>query len=275
VLGADDKSALAEILEAIAILGERDLPHGDLEIVFSSAEEKGLCGAKNLDFSKLRGTHALVLDSSGPVGSLVFAAPTHITYEMKITGKAAHAGIEPEKGISAIRTAAKIISRVPDGRIDDETTANIGVINGGTATNVVPKETIVRGEIRSHNKETLKRIRSDIFDHARRAAKEDRAQMEISEGEEYRSFRIEEDEPFLSFMKGVFRDCGIEPSLIKSGGGSDANVFHDKGIMAVNLSTGMQGAHSTEEFIETKDLVNGCLVVLRAVSEFGLFVKNG
>jgi len=275
VLGADDKSALAEILEALMVLGERDLPHGDLEIVFSSAEEKGLCGAKNLDFSKLRGTHALVLDSSGPVGSLVFAAPTHITYEMKITGKAAHAGIEPEKGISAIRTAAKIISRVPDGRIDDETTANIGVINGGTATNVVPKETIVRGEIRSHNKETLKRIRSDIFDHARRAAKEDRAQMEISEGEEYRSFRIEEDEPFLSFMKGVFRDCGIEPSLIKSGGGSDANVFHDKGIMAVNLSTGMQGAHSTEEFIETKDLVNGCLVVLTAVSEFGLFVKNG
>ncbi len=275
VLGADDKSALAEILEALAILEERDLPHGDLEIVFSSAEEKGLCGAKNLEFSKLHGTHALVLDSSGPVGSLVFAAPTHITYEVKITGKAAHAGIEPEKGISAIRTAAKIISRVPDGRIDDETTANIGVINGGTATNVVPKETVVRGEIRSHNKETLKRIRSDIFDHARRAAKEDRAQMEISESEEYRSFRIEEDEPFLSFMNGVFRDCGIEPSLIKSGGGSDASVFHDEGIMAVNLSTGMQGAHSTEEFIETKDLVNGCLVVLKTVLEFGLFVKKG
>jgi tripeptide aminopeptidase len=275
VLGADDKSALAEILEALAVLKERELPHGDIEIVFSSAEEKGLCGAKNLDFSKLRGTYAIVLDSSGPVGSAVFAAPTQITYEMTITGRAAHAGIEPERGISSIRTAAKIISRVPDGRVDNETTANIGVISGGTATNVVPKETLIRGEIRSHNEETLKSIRRDIFDNAREAAKEDRAQLEISEIEEYRSFRIEEDEPFLSFLKDVFRYCGIELSLMKSGGGSDANVFHDKGIMAVNLSSGMQGAHSIEEFIETKDLVHGCLVVLKTVAEFGLFIKNG
>jgi tripeptide aminopeptidase len=275
VLGADDKSALAEILEALAVLEERDLPHVAIEIVFSSVEERGLCGAKNLDYSRLLGTHALVLDSSGPVGSMVVAAPAQITYEMKVTGKAAHAGMEPEKGISAIRTAAKIISQVPDGRIDDETTANIGVIKGGTATNVVPKETVIRGEIRSHNQETLKIIRREIFDYARRVTDSDSAQIEISEIEEYRAFKIAEDEPFLSFMKGVFRDCNLEPSLIKSGGGSDANVFHEKGIMAVNLSTGMQAVHSNGEYIETKDLFNGCLVVLKAIAEFGSFVRSG
>ena len=202
VLGADDKSALAQILEALSVLQEMNLPHGDLEIVFTSAEEKGLFGAKNLDFKKIRSRFGLVLDSSGSVGKLVVAAPSHITYEMRIIGKAAHAGIEPEKGISAVRVAAEVIAAVPHGRISAGTTANVGLIKGGTATNVVPKEVVIHGEIRSHDDKTLQNIKRDIFDTARRIVKKNKSGINISEHEEYKSFRIDEFDGFLNFMDG-------------------------------------------------------------------------
>jgi len=273
VLGADDKSALAQIIEALTVLQERDIPHGDIEVVFTSVEEKGLLGAKNLDYTLLKSRHALVLDSSGPVGSLVIAAPSHVTYEMRITGRSAHAGIEPEKGINAVRVAAEIISSVPDGRIDHETTANIGIIYGGTATNVVPKEVIVNGELRSHSKATLEATREKIFGTARRTAEEHGAAVTIEDELEYSSYRINGDRPFVSFMEGVFRACGIEPVQVVTGGGADANIFNQRGLETINISTGMQKVHSTEEFIYLEDLYKGCAVVLKTVCEFGKFVQ--
>ena len=274
VLGADDKSALAQIIEALTVLQERTIPHGDLEIVFTSAEEKGLRGAKNLVFRNIRSRHALVLDSGGAVGRIVVAAPTHLTYEMKITGKSAHAGIEPEKGISAIKVASRIIAVVPDGRIDDETTANIGMIRGGTATNVVPRETVIQGEIRSHRSDVLEKTRDTIFHTARRLADEHHAAIIISEEEEYKAFKIDAAEPFLPFLEGVFRKCGIEPVYVQTGGGSDANVFNEQGIIAINISTGMEKVHSTDEYISLKDLYDGSLIVLNTVAEFGQFLKK-
>lgn len=269
VLGADDKSALAQILEALTVINERGFPHGDIEIVFTSAEENGLFGAKNLDFSRLHSKHALILDSSGSVGKIVIAAPTHYTYEMKITGRPAHAGIEPEKGISAIRVAAKIIAEVPDGRINQETTANIGIIKGGTATNVVPKEVLVKGELRSHNTRDLEETKKAIFETAEAIARQNGALIEISGQEEYIAFRIDEDEPLLRFLDGVYKDCGIEPVHTQTGGGSDANIFNQRGIKAINLSTGMQKVHSTDEHIYIKDLYNGSLIVLKTITAFG------
>jgi tripeptide aminopeptidase len=271
VLGADDKSALAQILEALSVLKEHDIPHGDLEIVFTSAEEKGLHGAKNLDFERIRSRHGLVLDSSGSIGKLVMAAPTHVTYEMRINGKAAHAGIEPERGISAIRLAAEIISSVPNGRIDAETTANVGVITGGTATNVVPKEVLINGELRSHDDKILKQTKKTIFETARRIAKNSKAGIRISEVEEYRSFRISEDDSFLKFMDGAVAACGMKPEHVITGGGSDANIFNGQGIKTINISTGMQKVHSNEEFILLRDLYAGSLLVLTAISEFVKF----
>lgn len=265
VLGADDKSALAQILEVLTVIHEKDLPHGDLEIVFTSAEENGLFGAKNLDFTRLRSKHALVLDSGGSVGNIVIAAPTHYTYEMKITGKAAHAGIEPEKGISAIRVAARIISDLPDGRINAGTTANIGVISGGTATNVVPKEVILKGELRSHNTGELEKTKQALFTTAETIARQNGALLEIAGREEYRAFRIDKNDPFLLFLGKVFKGCGMEPVHTTTGGGSDANVFNQNGIMTINIATGMQKVHSTEEHIYIKDLFNGCVVVLSAI----------
>lgn len=266
VLGADDKSALAQILEVLAVINEKEIPHGDLEIVFTSAEENGLFGAKNLDFTRLRSKHALVLDSSGNVGSIVIAAPTHHTYEMKITGKPAHAGIEPENGISAIRVAARIISEAPDGRINAGTTANIGVIKGGTATNVVPKEVIIKGELRSQNEGDLEKTKQALFNTAESVARQNGAQLEIACREEYKAFRIDENDPFLRFLDGIYKECGLEPVHTTTGGGSDANIFNQNGIIAINISTGMQKVHSTEEHIHIKDLFNGSVVVLSVIA---------
>ena len=268
VLGADDKSALAQILEALAVVQENDLPHGDLEIVFTSGEERGLHGAKNLDFKRIRSRYGFVLDSSGNVGKIVVAAPTHITYEMRIIGKAAHAGIEPEKGLSAIRVAAEVISAVPNGRIDAGTTANIGMIKGGTATNVVPKEVVINGELRGHDDKTLHNIKQTIFETARKIVKKNGAVIHIADYEEYQSFKIDASDRFLAFTDGVMKSCRITPSRVITGGGSDANIFNKRGIKTINLSTGMQKVHSNEEFILLKDLYKGSLLVLKAITEF-------
>jgi tripeptide aminopeptidase len=271
VLGADDKSAIAQILEAMTALKEQNIPHGDIEVVITSAEEKGLCGAKNLDFKKIKSRYALVLDSGGYVGKIVVAAPTHVTYEMRVMGRPAHAGIEPEKGISAIRVASEIIASVPDGRIDAITTANIGMIRGGTATNVVPKEVVINGEVRSHNPATLRATKNAIFDMAKGIAKKKYAKVYIKAQEEYQAFRISEREPFLAFMDAIFLKARIKPEHTVTGGGSDANIFNQHGIVTLNLSTGMQKVHSHDEFIHTDDLVNGSLVVALAIRDFAEF----
>jgi tripeptide aminopeptidase len=271
VLGADDKSALAQIIEALTVLHEQRLSHGGLEIVFTSSEETGLVGAKNLDFSRLRSRHGLVLDSSGDVGRLVVAAPTHITYEMRIVGKSAHAGIEPEKGINAIRVASRVVAAVPDGRISKETTANIGMIHGGTATNVVPREVVIRGELRGRVAAELQNNKQQLFETARAIAEEGGAAIYISEQEEYRSFTIDREDPFLKYLCGAVSRCGLEPVLIETGGGSDANVFNEHGIKAINMANGMRQVHSSEEHIDLSDLFNGCRVVLQAITDFPEF----
>ncbi|MBA4372798.1 MAG: peptidase M20 [Thermodesulfovibrio sp.] len=269
VLGSDDKSAIAQVLEALDVIREQDLPHGDIEVVFTSAEERGLFGAKNLDYSRIRSRQALVLDSSGSVGKIIVGAPTHITYEMRIVGRPAHAGIEPELGLSAIRVAGAIAAAVPDGRIDPMTTANIGLISGGTATNVVPKEVVLHGEIRSHEEAVLRATRDRIFGTAREIADRYKATLDIREREEYRSFSLSSEGPFMELLKAAFRRCGIEPVPALTGGGSDANIFNQNSIYAVNISTGMQKVHSTDEFILLKDLYDGCHVLLECITAMG------
>jgi tripeptide aminopeptidase len=273
ILGADDKCGIAEILEALAALIDNALPHPDIEVVFTSVEERGLVGAWNLDFSLIKSRHALVLDSHGHVGKIVLRAPTHYTYNMTVTGTAAHAGIEPEKGISSIRAAAMIISALDDGRIDDETTANIGVISGGTATNVVPRETILKGEVRSHCDVKLAQVKSGIFASARQTALKCGVQLRIDEKLEYSGFKIDRDDPFTKLLAEVFSTCGMEVEYTATGGGSDANVFNAYGITTLNLSCGMQQPHTTEEHIHVEDLVLGGAVVLGTIT--GVSALNG
>ncbi|MBF0457693.1 MAG: M20/M25/M40 family metallo-hydrolase [Nitrospirae bacterium] len=262
ILGADDKSGIAEILEALHVLKEQDLPHGDIEVVFTSAEERGLVGAKNLNFGSLKSRIALVLDCSGSIGRVVLAAPTHDSYVMRITGRAAHAGIEPERGTSAIKAAAKIISEVPDGRIDPNTTANIGIIHGGTATNIVPKEVTLEGEIRSHDADSLERTKTVIFDTARRLAKKNQVKLQIEENRQYHGFHIGEADEFVRLIKDVCEDLSITPEFIVYGGGSDANIYNSHGIKSLVISSGMQMPHTTDEFIKEEDLSKAALILL-------------
>ena len=271
VLGADDKSAIAQILEALTVLHEHKIPHGRLEIIFTSAEEKGLCGAKNLDFPRLTGRHALVLDASGEVGCLIVSAPAQITYEMRVIGRSAHAGMEPEKGINAIRVASLIIASVPDGRIDDKTTANIGIIQGGTATNVVPRQVVIHGELRGRDASTLEENKKCLFETARELAEKNGATIVISDKEEYRAFTIEKSDPFLQYLSAVFTKCGMTPRLAETGGGSDANVFNAHGIKAINVTNGMRQVHSSDEHIFLRDLHSGCQIVLQAIADFERF----
>jgi len=267
ILGSDDKSGIAQIIEAVRVISENNIPHGTIEIVFTSAEEKGLIGAKNLDTTLIEGKYALVLDCSGPVGNLIIAAPTHITYTMTIIGKSAHAGIEPEKGINAIRVASEIIMAIPDGRIDEYSTANVGVINGGSATNIVPKEVVLRGEIRSHNKEVINSNWDFLTSKAYEITDKYKAGLKIDKTIEYEAFRIKEDEPFLITIQDAYKRCAINPCLTITGGGSDANIFNQNGIKAINISNGMQSVHSQDEFILLEDLIKGAEVVLEVIRQ--------
>ncbi|MFQ3574697.1 MAG: M20/M25/M40 family metallo-hydrolase [Thermodesulfovibrionales bacterium] len=265
ILGADDKSAIAQIIEAIRVIQETNIEHGDIEIVFTSAEEKGLIGAKSLDYASLKGKMALVIDSTGSVGRIIIAAPTHLTYELTVNGKSAHAGIEPEKGINAIRVVSEIIANIPDGRIDSVTTANVGYIRGGGETNVVPAEVTIKGEIRSHDRETLNKTIQRLKDTINDVCEKASTKYSLKESIEYESFRIDNDDAFLSIVKQAYENVGINPELAVSGGGSDANIFNHKGIKAINISNGMQSVHTNEEYILIDDLVKGASVIVEII----------
>lgn len=269
VLGADDKGGIAAVIEALRVIKEQNIQTGGIEVVFTSAEERGIVGAKNLDYSLIEGRHAIVLDVSGRAGTIVKRAPTHHTYKMEIHGMSAHAGIEPEKGLNAIRIASEIIGSIPDGRLDEDTTANIGKITGGTATNVVPETVWIEGEVRSQSVEKLNDIKDSIFKTGRSVTmKYPGASIKITEKEEYRGYTIEEEDPFLTFIKGEFLKMGIEPVLITTGGGSDANVFNQRGIRAINIATGMEKVHSKEEYLDLKEFFKVTEVLVNTVANF-------
>ncbi|MBF0316869.1 MAG: M20/M25/M40 family metallo-hydrolase [Nitrospirae bacterium] len=266
ILGADDKSGIAEILEALTVLEETGLPHGDIEVLFTSAEERGLYGAKQVDYGKIRSRYALVLDSSGEVGRVVLAAPTHVVYRMTITGRAAHAGIEPEKGTNSIIAAARIMSAITDGRVNSDTTANVGVIRGGSATNIVPVETVVDGEFRSLTPSALEKLMETTFNTARDIARKNQVKLAIKHEIMYGGYSFNAEEPFVELISAAISRCQIAPVYVKSGGGSDANIFNQHGIMAIPLSTGMQKPHTAEEYIYTTDLIKGSLLILEVLA---------
>ncbi len=254
-LGADDKAGVAIILEVLQTLIENEWPHPPLEVIITVGEEDGLKGAHALNLSRLQAKEALVLDSGGPIGSIVVAAPSQNKIFATVHGKAAHAGAEPEEGINAIRVAAEAIVAMPLGRIDEETTANIGRIQGGTATNIVPDRVEIKGEARSHDDEKLEAQTQTMIAALEEAAEQHGATVEVKREHSYSRFALSEDTPLVERAMKAVRSVGLEPALVVSGGGSDANVFNANGITAINLSTGMVKPHTTEEFIAIDDMV--------------------
>ncbi|HEX6288116.1 MAG TPA: M20/M25/M40 family metallo-hydrolase [Herpetosiphonaceae bacterium] len=254
VLGADDLAGVTAILEGVSARMESNEPHRAAEIVFSVEEEVGLNGARSLDFGKLTARQGVALDLNGEVGGICVAAPAHSQLTVTITGKAAHAGVAPETGVSAIVVAAEAISRMPLGRIDAETTANIGTISGGAARNIVPEQVKIVGEARSRDEAKLDRQTAAMRQAFEAAAQRHGAKVDFQEFRAYGAQKISPEAPIVQLCRAAAERSGLKPYLIETGGGSDVNIFNMHGIEAVNLSVGYKEIHSTNEHIAIADL---------------------
>lgn len=263
VLGGDDLAGVACILEAIEVLKENNIPHGDLYTVFTIAEEGGLFGARALDVSSIPAEFAFVLDDEGPIGTTAVKAPSYNRVQFTVKGKSAHAGLCPEKGINAIRVASAAIAELPFmGRIDSESTCNIGVIQGGRARNIVPDEVVVQGEVRSVDDDKLDKLTKQWVDAFEKVVIREGATVNIEVEKMYGGYYIPEDHPILLLLKKAADRLGIPLNLHSTGGGSDTNVINGKGIPAVDISVGMINVHSTDEQISISDMVNACSLVI-------------
>ena len=247
ILGADDKAGITAVLEGIGDVLERGVPRGDVQVMFSVCEEQGLRGARSLDHSKIRAKMGYVLDTERPVGGLTVSAPTHDRLLIEIHGKAAHAGIAPEKGVSAIVAASNAISRMKLGRIDDETTANIGKIEGGKARNIVPDLVTISAEARSRNNEKLDEQVKHMTTLFEQEAEKIGAKAVVTHTRQYSTYRWTAEDDVVKLGMAASRKMGKEPVFLEGGGGSDANVYNSVGIPALVIGTGYSGAHATTE----------------------------
>lgn len=254
VLGSDDKAGLAAAIECVRRLKEEGGGYPAVRCVFTVQEEVGLTGAKALGGADVDADLCLVLDADGTPGGIVTAAPTHHTFTAAFEGRAAHAGVQPEAGISAIAMAAEAITHLGIGRIDEHTMANVGTIRGGTATNVMAASVDLTGECRSTDAERAEQVRADMDAAMRDAAARAGGRVEVVWTKEYEGFSLPEDSPAIALVAQGCRDAGVIPRTFATGGGSDANVIAATGTPTVALSCGMSGVHGTGESISVADL---------------------
>ena len=254
ILGADNKAAVAVMLAAVSDIVRTGRPHAGVELVLTPMEEVGLRGAKAFDTSRLRARVGYCYDHAAPIGNVVLAAPTQRTLRFRFIGRAAHAGIAPEDGRSAVVAAARAIADMPLGRIDAETTANVGVISGGIAGNIVPPECLVEAEARSRDAGRLREQVQAMLDAATFAANLAECELESRIEPEYDGYRFARSDPAVRLAARALEACGREPVYIDSGGGADANVWNARGLECVNLCNGMAEIHTASEHIAASDL---------------------
>ncbi|MBW2519601.1 MAG: M20/M25/M40 family metallo-hydrolase [Deltaproteobacteria bacterium] len=264
ILGADDKAGIAEIIETLEIIREQKIPHGEIEVVITVAEEIGLVGAKHLNYELLRSRRGIALDTPG-VDWMVLKAPGANRIKAEILGRESHAGVAPEQGVSAILTAGLALSRMRLGRIDFETTANIGTIHGGVARNIVPRHVYMEGEARSHDPVKLKAQTEHMIECLHMAAdamaceidnETFRPQLKIDMHPDYPSMAVSEDAEIVTLIKRTAAKIGHDLKIRVGGGGSDANMFNANGIETIILGTGMQNVHSVNEKVAVADMVH-------------------
>ncbi|HWS53174.1 MAG TPA: M20/M25/M40 family metallo-hydrolase [Pyrinomonadaceae bacterium] len=262
VLGGDDKSGVSVILETIRCLQEQNIPHAPIDAVFSICEEVGLLGAKNVDLSKIRARYGIVFDSDDP-GFLFTKGPSSNHFEFKIYGLESHAGVAPELGISAIRIAAEGIAAMKLGRIDEETTANIGVIQGGAATNIITNLVALKGEARSLDDAKLDAQTRHMIEALEAAAAKyevtvdgvtTRGRVESHVTREYHAMDVPDESRVVRLVKSAAARMGLDVKTLASGGGCDANIFNKLGIECANLGTGMRAIHTVKEWLDVKDM---------------------
>lgn len=267
ILGADDKSGLAGCLELLTVLrADPEIAHPTIEFVITVGEESGLVGSRQMDVGALRATHGFVLDTAGVMGSVTYWSPTSVYLTITFHGRKAHAGVEPEKGVSAVQAAARAISTMTLGRIDEETVANIGIITGGEARNIIPDLAVLSGMARSHDQAKLDTQIESMRLACEAAALAFGATVDFEAEEIYRTYKIEEDAQPYREAAAAIRSLGLEVIARKSGGGTDGNYFNAKGIPCVALTTGMVDEHATTEHIAIDDLVMAAKILFAIVT---------
>ena len=258
ILGGDCKAGVSIVLEALTSVVESGAQRVPIEVVFTRAEEGGLVGVHNLDFSHISARRGVVFDGEGQVNRMTVSAPSQNVVKATIQGRAAHAGVEPEKGISAILIAAHILTRLPLGRIDHETTSNIGYIEGGLKRNIIPESTFLDGEVRSRDRAKLDHYTQEFrsaFDQV--AAMYPEAQVSLNMENSYHAYQVGESDPAVTMIARALAQVGMDPVLEASGGGSDANVFFENGISAVPVGIGVRNFHTREETATISEVLQG------------------
>jgi len=275
VLGADDKAGIAELIEALEVVREQEIPHGPIEVVVAIAEEIGLIGAKNLDYHMLKARKGFALDTKG-TDQMVLKAPGANRLRVEITGLAAHAGLSPELGISAIQTAALAIGRMRLGRIDHETTSNIGRIEGGVASNIVPQKVFLEGEARSHDPQKLQVQTEHMLACFEEAAdsmareidgKMVRPVVSAEVKPDFPSMAVAEDAPVVNLARSAAAALGHDLKVRLGGGGSDANIFNAHGIEMIILATGMERVHTHDESVAVADMVHSTELLVEIIRQ--------
>jgi tripeptide aminopeptidase len=268
ILGADNKAAVAAMLELAHVLMARaEQPEIGIELLFTVAEETGLNGAREFDVRRLGSNFGYVFDHASPIGEIITASPTHMHINAEIRGKAAHAGLQPEHGVSAIVAAARAIVNMPQGRLDAETTANIGMVGGGTATNVVPDRCTVSAEVRAVEQEQLDRYVTQAIDALQDAADSAGCDLDLKLQQMFTGYRSGNREAPVLLAAKALRRLGYEPSYRSSGGGSDANAFRVNGFACTNIANGTERAHERTERVSFVALEANLALMLALIDE--------
>ncbi|WP_100398425.1 M20/M25/M40 family metallo-hydrolase [Bacillus sp. FJAT-44742] len=267
ILGADDKAGIAAMLEGIRTIQEQKIEHGPLQFVITVGEESGLIGAKALNPEMLNAKYGFAMDSGGDVGNIIVSAPNQATLEVTVNGKTAHAGVAPEKGISAITVAAKSVAKMPLGRIDEETTANIGRFEGGQKTNIVTDKAYILAEARSLDRKKLdvqvEKMKKAFEDTAREMG----ASANVNVKYAYPGYKFDIGDSVVQVAMNAVRRSGLTPSLKTSGGGSDANIFSGYGIPTVNFAVGYLDIHTPQERMPISELNKITQLMVSVVEE--------
>lgn len=275
VLGSDDKSGIAAVIEAIRYIRENNIPHGPIEVILTTCEEIGLLGAKSLDPSMINARIGYALDSTG-IDTIITGAPASNRLEITVHGAAAHAGLHPEWGINAITLAAKALTTIPQGRVDDQSTVNMGTIQGGAASNIVPEQVSIAGEVRSHSNEQLKQLTSQVRNTFERVIKEwedptgqakGKPRLTFSSLPDFPIMKLDHNDNVVQHIEKAANSIGLKLEYKIAGGGSDANILNGYGLQTAIIATGMTHVHSTDEQVKLGDMekLTSLLVAIMAV----------
>ncbi len=274
ILGADNKAAIVTIVGAVRRLLRAGSPPAGIELLFTTGEEQALEGAKAFDLSRLSSDFGFVFDHASPIGEIVLASPTYYSVEARFRGQAAHAGIRPEAGHNAIAAAAKAVAAMRIGRLDEETTANVGRMEGGTAANVVAERCFVELEARSLDAEKAGEVVTEMVDALSAAASDGECDVETSVERLFQGYRLPRTAPAVEVAAAALRDRGIEPVYITTGGGADANVFVAAGLPVVNLANGTERNHQPDEAVTVDALESMLDVTVALVQQAALIARQ-